>query len=391
MKTCECLVDNPNSFKLVLFVCRFFLSNVRSHCLSVESTAQSKTGNVNFPVNLIRTLAILMVILVHASFFPYKIPGEINSAIMVNWFAADFFGAIGYLGVPLFVMLSGALLLNPAKADEPMGAFFKKRFNRIGLPLIFWTVVFFVWNFIVWEKPITVLNIGQGLISGSYPILWFLYLLVGLYLITPILRTLVKHIDRRKFKFLLIIWFVGTISVSLIRTFTDFNYNPLMFVITDWVGFFLLGIYLTKTKIHSFFAYLGLFFGLLVAIMGDWFLTASMGEQYTGYFHSYLSFNMIVASACLFLILIRIPQGKIDTGRIIINRLIHWIEQNTLPIYLVHIIVLESLHLGLLGFSIPYTNNLLVDVPLITLVTFVLTVVIVYPLKKIPVVTKLIG
>jgi surface polysaccharide O-acyltransferase-like enzyme len=352
---------------------------------------QSKPANVNYPVGLIRTIAIVMVILVHASFFPYRIPGEITPTVIVNWFTADVFGAIGYLGVPLFVMLSGALLLNPTKADEPMGVFFKKRFNRIGLPLIFWTAVYFIWSFSVWEKPVTLLNIGQGLISGSYPILWFLYLLVGLYLVTPILRTLVKHIDRKKFRFLLAIWFVGTISVSLVHTFTNFTYNPLMFVITDWVGFFLLGIYLTKTKIHSTIAYLGLIFGMLVAIVGDWFLTASIGEQYTGYFHGYLSFNMIIASAALFLILIRIPHSRIYSGNIKINRLIKWIEHNTLPIYLVHIIVLESLHLGLLCFSFPYTNNLLVDVPLITLVTFTLTAAIVYPLKKIPYVMKLIG
>ena len=287
---------------------------------------QSKTTSVNYPVDLIRTIAIIMVILVHASFFPYKIPGEITPTVLVNWFTADIFGAIGYLGVPLFVMLSGALLLDPAKADEPMGVFFKKRFNRIGLPLIFWTVVYFIWSFNVWGKPITLLNIGQGLISGSYPILWFLYLLVGLYLVTPILRTLVKYIDRKKFRFLLAIWFLGTFSISLVRTFTDFNYNPLMFVITDWVGFFLLGIYLTKTKIHSIITYIGLIFGLLIAILGDWFLTASMGELYTGYFHGYLSFNMIIASACLFLILIRIPHSKINTGNIIINRLIQWMD-----------------------------------------------------------------
>jgi len=332
-----------------------------------------------------------MVILVHSSFFPYKIPGEITSTVMVNWFTANVFGAIGYLGVPLFVMLSGALLLNPSKADEPMGVFFKKRFNRIGLPLIFWTLVYFIWSFNVWGKPMTLSNIGQGLISGSYPILWFLYLLVGLYLATPILRTLVKHIERKKFKLLLAIWFVGTISVPLIHTFTDFNYNPLMFVITDWVGFFLLGIYLTKSKIHSTIAYLGLILGLLVAIAGDWFITLSMGEQYTGYFHNYLSFNMIIASAGLFLLLIRIPHRRIDTGNITINRMMYWVEQNTLPIYLIHVIVLESLQLGLLGFSFPYTYNLLVDVPLITLVTFVLSAAIIYPLKKIPFVMKLIG
>jgi surface polysaccharide O-acyltransferase-like enzyme len=352
---------------------------------------QYKQAKVNYPVDLIRTIAIIMVILVHASFFPYKIPGEITPTVITNWFTADVFGAIGYLGVPIFVMLSGALLLDPAKADEPMGVFFKKRFNRIGLPLIFWTVVYFIWSFNVWGKPVTLLNIGLGLISGSYPILWFLYLLVGLYLVTPILRTLVKHIDRKKFRLLLAIWFVGTVSVSLVHTFTNFNYDPLMFVITDWVGFFLLGIYLTKTKIHSNIAYLGFTLGLLVAIVGDWFLTASMGEQYTGYFHGYLSFNMIIASAALFLILIRLPYSRIDSGNITINRLIQWIEQNTLPIYLVHVIVLESLQLGLLGFSFPYTYNLLVDVPLITFVTFLLTAAIVYPLKKIPFVMKLIG
>jgi surface polysaccharide O-acyltransferase-like enzyme len=352
---------------------------------------QSKPVIVNYPVDLIRTIAILMVILVHVSFFPYKIPSEITPNVVVNWFTADVFGAIGYLGVPLFVMLSGALLLNPAKADEPMKVFFKKRFNRIGLPLFFWTAVYFIWSFTVWEKPITLFNIEQGLISGSYPILWFLYLLVGLYLITPILRTLVKHIDRNQFKLLLAIWFVGTILVPLIHNFTNFNFDPLMFVITDWVGFFLLGIYLTNTKIHSVIAYVGLFFGLLVAIIGDWFLTASMGEQFTGYFHGYLSFNMIIASAALFLILIRIPHASIDSGSITINRFIKWIEQNTLPIYLVHVIVLESLKRGLLGFSFPYTYNLLVDVPLLAIVTFVLSAIIVYPLKKIPFIMKLIG
>ena len=105
---------------------------------------QSKPANADYPVDLIRIIAIVMVILVHSSFFPYSIPGEITPIVIVNWFTANFYGAIGYLGVPLFVMLSGALLLNPAKADEPMGVFFKKRFNRIGRRLFFglWCILF---------------------------------------------------------------------------------------------------------------------------------------------------------------------------------------------------------------------------------------------------------
>ncbi|MCL4430334.1 MAG: acyltransferase family protein, partial [Chloroflexi bacterium] len=74
----------------------------------------SKPSQANFSVDLIRTIAIVMVVLVHASEFPYPIPGVINSTVVVNWFTADIYGAIGYLGVPLFVMLSGSLLLIPA-------------------------------------------------------------------------------------------------------------------------------------------------------------------------------------------------------------------------------------------------------------------------------------
>jgi surface polysaccharide O-acyltransferase-like enzyme len=146
-----------------------------------------------------------------------------------------------------------------------------------------------------------------------------------------------------------------------------------------------------NTKIRPAITYLCLIVGLLVAIGGAWFITASMGEQYTGYFHGYLSFNMIIASAALFLILISIPVTRIQNlNNRTIHRLIEWIGQNTLPIYLVHIIVLESLQLGLLGFM-PYTYNLLIDVPLLTFLTLVLTASIVYPLKKIPYLTNLIG
>jgi surface polysaccharide O-acyltransferase-like enzyme len=346
---------------------------------------------VDYPVDLIRTVAIVMVVLVHASFFPYSIPGAITPMVAVNWFTADVYGAIGYLGVPIFVMLSGALLLNPAKADEPMGVFFKKRFNRIGLPLIFWTVLYFIWSFDVRGTPFTLFNVGQGLLSGAYPELWFLYLLVGLYLVTPILRVLVKHIDRKKFTFLLVVWFTGTVAVPLIHTFTAFEYDPVMFVFTDWVGCFLLGIYLLNTKMRRSITYLAAAFGLLVAIVGDWLLTATAGEQATGFFHGYLSFNMIIASAASFLILVSIPRAHFESGNDVVNRVIHWIGQNTLPIYLVHIIVLETLQLGLLGFTWPYTNNLLVDVPFMAFVTFVLTVAIVYPLKKIPYLNRLIG
>jgi surface polysaccharide O-acyltransferase-like enzyme len=352
---------------------------------------QPKPAGVNYPVDLIRTIAIVMVVLVHASEFPYRIPATISPMVMVNWFTADVYGAIGYLGVPLFVILSGALLLDPVKADESMSLFFRKRFVRVGLPLIFWTLIFFVWTFAIHQNPFTIFNIQQGLLSGSYPILWFLYMLIGLYLITPILRVLVKHIDRKKFTLLLALWFAGTVITPFIHTFTNFDFNPLMFVFTDWVGYFLLGIYLLNTKMRPAITYLAAGFGLLAAILGAWIVTATYGEQYTGYFHGYLSFNMIIASGALFLLLISIPQSRVESQGRRLNGIIKWIGQNTLPIYVIHIIVLESFQLGLLGFSLPYTGNLIVDAPINTIIVFGLSAAIIFPLKKIPYLKNFIG
>jgi surface polysaccharide O-acyltransferase-like enzyme len=201
-----------------------------------RARVQSKRPEVNYSPDLIRTLAIGMVILLHCSGFPYSIQGEITPTVILDWFTSNVYAAFGILGVPLFVLLSGSLLLEPSKANEPMRVFFKKRFNRIGFPLIFWTIAYFAWSHYVHGKPLTLFNISQGLLTGSYDHLWFLYLLIGLYLVTPILRVLVRYIDRKKFTLLLSLWFVGTVITPAIHTFTTFTFNPVVFVFMDWAS-----------------------------------------------------------------------------------------------------------------------------------------------------------
>jgi surface polysaccharide O-acyltransferase-like enzyme len=332
-----------------------------------------------------------MVILLHCSGFPYSIQGEITPTVILDWFTSNVYAAFGILGVPLFVLLSGSLLLEPSKANEPMRVFFKKRFNRIGFPLIFWTIAYFAWSHYVHGKPLTLFNISQGLLTGSYDHLWFLYLLIGLYLVTPILRVLVRYIDRKKFTLLLSLWFVGTVITPAIHTFTTFTFNPVVFVFMDWGGYFLLGIFLLQTKSRSRIVYVVAASGILIAVLGDWLITATLGETYTGFFHGYVSFDIILASAALFLLLVTIPPSRAESRYSGVNRLIHWTGQNTLPIYLIHMMVLESLALGLFGVTLPYIGLSIVRIPLTAFLVFLLSAAIVYPLMRIPYVKRLIG
>ena len=218
-----------------------------------------------------------------------------------------------------------------------------------------------------------------------------LYLLMGLYAVTPILRVLVKHLNRKLFTYLLLLWFAGTVTTPFIHTFTDFNFQPVVFVFFDWVGYFLLGIYLLNSSIRRKTAYAAAALGLLGVILGDWLLTATAGEQFTGTFHNYMSATMIVGTAAVFFLLTTTKPTRLESHATA-SRFIRWVSQNTLLIYLIHIIVIETLTFGFFGV---YLNTLtylpLIDIPVFAFIVFGVSAALVYGLKKIPYVKKLIG
>lgn len=351
-----------------------------------------KSAVVDVPVDLIRFIAIILIILLHASGYPYRfLNAEITAMDVVNWFTVNVYDVLGMVGVPLFVMLSGALLLNPNKTDEPLSVFYKKRLDRIALPFIFWTLIYFAWTFSILGKPLTLFNVGQGLLSGAYFHLWYLYLLMGLYAVTPVLRVLVKHLNRKLFLYLLILWFTGTVTTPIIHNFTDFSFDPITFVFFNWVGYFLFGVYLIKAHIRRTAAYVVAVLGLVGAVIGDWLITGVVGEQFTGTFHNYMSATIIVGSTALFFYLTTLNTRRLDR-HVTLNRFIGWVSQNTLPIYLIHMLVLVTFTQGLFGF---YLNTLtflpLVDVPLFAFIVFGVSASIIYVLKRIPYITKLVG
>jgi surface polysaccharide O-acyltransferase-like enzyme len=353
---------------------------------------EPKQTAANFSVDTIRFIAIILVIGVHTTNFPYRVLGSsITGLDVTNWFTIDAFGAVSMIGVPLFIMLTGALLLNPNKADEPLRVFYRKRWDRIGLPFIFWTIFYFAWSNLVLHKPLTPLNLADGLLNGAYPILAYLYMLAGLYAITPMLRVLVKNLKRNAFMILLVIWFVGTIATPMIHTFLDPDFNPVSFTIVGWVGYYLMGIYLLNANIRRSIAVLGVALAFTGAIVGDWLITASAGENATGFFHNYMSLTIITAAVASFYLLTKLPANRYEKHKNL-NSFIHWVSENTLPIYLIHIIFVYAVQNILFGEffygAIPVS---LIYVPVSVVLVFFASITTVFVLKKIPYVGKLIG
>jgi surface polysaccharide O-acyltransferase-like enzyme len=310
-----------------------------------------------------------------------------------RWWMVNIYQILGRTGVPLFVMLSGALLLQPSKT-ESLKVFFKKRWARIGLPFLFWGAIYFAWDYFANHLALTSGFIFQGILSGPYYQFWYLYMLVGLYLFTPILRIVVAHIDRQTFKYFLVVWFLGAFISPIPGLFGAYHLDGNVLTIPLWIGYFMLGVFLLDVKMNVRTLFFLMTLGLVSTAVGTYAIAATVGGSQTYFFHDYFSPTMILASVMLFLLLntLKVPSNQAEAPHAKINWLLKQISQSTLGIFLFHVIVLEILQRGYLGFTISGTNlNSIIEIPLITVVTLFICVVVILPLRKVPVIKKLIG
>ena len=362
----------------------------------VEKESLEAGKRIAIPDDLIRTLAMVLVILLHASNETLQL---LPSGTTTYWWTAVVYKSLALSCVPLFVLLSGALLLQPAKLNEPIRVFLRKRLSRIGLAFAFWSVVYTAWSFYVHipKIPVTLSNISGAalydLFSGAYYQFWFIYLIVGLYLITPILRVIIAYGNLRVLRYLILLWFVGVAVVPIIQLASGYTLNSLVFVIGGWVGYFVLGSYLQRIKLRSAILYGLLIICFVWTLFGIWLMNYPFsGLQQNFFFFDYLTANVIIGSAALFMILLKFRPDWPGSNHKITSRIAQAISKNTLPIFLFHVIILESFERGFFGFTLSVTTlNPIIEIPLITALTLFVTLGLVLLMRKVPVLKKLIG
>lgn len=103
-----------------------------------------KTKERIFYYDFLRAFAIIAVILCHIDIFY----GDLNTPLQI--ICKLTINDIGRMGVPIFLMISGALLLN---RDYELSDFLKRRFTRIIYPFIFWMTLILGGMFCLNENP----------------------------------------------------------------------------------------------------------------------------------------------------------------------------------------------------------------------------------------------
>lgn len=177
----------------------------------------------NISLDITRIVAVLAVVMVHTS-ADFVDDYDIQSSEFM-W--GNIFDSISRIGAPLFVMVSGALMLDVNRNINMKNLFFRNIKNIVCL-LIFWSVLYGSFYNIIYPlikgKPLNLSDIIKSMVMGHYH-MWYLYMIIGLYLITPFLRAFVKKENKH-----LILMFI---LISLITQFSQPILNALS---RNWGG-----------------------------------------------------------------------------------------------------------------------------------------------------------
>ena len=200
-------------------------------------------------------------------------------------------------GVPLFLMISGALLLNPEK-EISVKKIFTHYLRRILLALLLFGTIYAVIELAVTEGGFSPDMLLQGFLntlSGkSWAHMWYLYELAGLYLAAPLLRILIKNASRKVLEYGLILGFLFSSFIPFGEQLTGFNLNFTYPFSGIYLLYFVSGYYLLKyIKITPRLS-------AAAAVVTAGFLIVDMG--FLKIFRvSYDSPFIVLLSACLFL------------------------------------------------------------------------------------------
>lgn len=353
-------------------------------------------------LDVIRCVAIIMVIGVHC-IDPFYISPTMRAIPEYTHWAA-IYGSLLRPSVPLFVMMTGLLLL-PVK-KQPLGKFYKKRIYRVLFPFLIWSVLYsmFPWVTGVLGLPKEIIGDffcytqgqeSQSLIDSLKDVamipfnfshkenhMWYIYLLIGLYLYMPFFSAWIENADRKTKRAFLLIWIIS-LFIPYLKEYvanclfersgyvfgTDtWNEFGLFYYFAGFNGYLLLGHYVKKGNDWSLmktFILCILMFAVGYYITYTGFSTTASNPNATEtemeLFFTFCSPNVLLMTLATFLLL----QKVVITNSTVIKVLAN-MTQCGFGIYMVHYFVVGPFFLLIGPSSLPIP----LQVPLMAICIF---------------------
>ena len=326
-------------------------------------------------IDAIRSFACVCVLIVHAP----TVGGTKGLRFIgpINYFAAA--GAS-----ILFFMISGALVLYKPK---PVIPFLKKRLSRIVFPMVFWTIISLLVSVVqgdiswseFWKLVARIPFYEQ---VGTY---WFIYVIFGIYLVTPIIATWLERCSKRDLQIYLFIWAI-TLFLPYLTSFSKdaemlVNHeHGSLYYFWGYLWFAVMGYYLRKYVSISRFKWWH--YALFVFLILLPLLLYQMNLPHTAIQYR-KSINVVAMCVCYFVILKHIKIS--DTWK----RICYHFAQRSFGIYLVHILIKGTILRPIVLMSFNYSYG--ISIPLIAFLDLLISYIVVELVSKLPYSKYIVG
>jgi len=318
----------------------------------VDSSLLNKESKRCFYLDLLRIIATFGVIFIHLSM-------DTN-----YWYIALVYDGLVRWSVPVFVMISGALFLNPRK-ELSFSTVLNKYIKRLLLSYLFWYLFYCLFRFTRDCIASNSLELSYLSFTPHFH-LWFLPMLMCVYLLIPILRKIASEKDLLRYA--LILWVAClTISFVMIRTVPQISSLFQMNQVVGYAGYFLLGYYLANiswTRRQLLIIYSFGVLGVLMLIIGSIFLYFYKGDLPTRFLYNITPHVVFMASALFLLVKQNAPRiEKLLDGSV------NYVRKYLFGIYLVHLI-------WIMLFERPIIWNMcnhVLLIPILAIVVFILS------------------
>lgn len=349
---------------------------------------ENKTGKRVY-LEVLRCVALLCVVSIHVVSLPVH-NWRANPGTEYPVYSLVY--TIGNLGVPLFLMISGSLLLDLQK-DISLKKLYKKMIPRILIPLIFFGYCFALMEIFFETRSMNARMFMEGffrvLNKKSWTHLWYLYLMIGIYLVLPVIRMLLNKISDKELEYLMgvlcfLAFVIPTINAVFGTTISLEQPKPLCHL-TSFIMGYVISQYYTSKKFKKYL-YVSGSISLAVLVIFGLFSGAI----------SYECYKILAQYDCIFIfgaasmIFLLFNDKKTIIEKIVKNQgnYLLSLANCSFGIYLIHPVIINILY-KVVGCQ-PIMFHPVISIPVFCAAIIVPCHIAVWIMKKIPVVRRLV-
>ncbi|CAM2879929.1 acyltransferase [Vibrio rarus] len=283
--------------------------------------------------DLARCVAAIAVIAIHV-LAPYR--NQYGEIPFEQWFTAISVNSVSRWAVPVFILISGALMLSDKRPFD-FQYYVKRRLGKVLIPFIVWSFFYAYlsgWSVAGFDGSHAMQVLIAGLDHATYYHLGFFYYFIPLYFVIPFLQIMVRRFDDKALYALTALWLLSS-TLFLLRIDGMWSHSLWLYAGLLPLGYILYQkVPLTKANV-TMFTLLGVV-AFIVTIYQVTHLTIQAEEYTFGRWLSYKTLNTVLAASMIFMLCRYFGEGLPATA----NKVVGFISAHSLGIYILHPIFL---------------------------------------------------